>query len=279
MCRAGARCPPMFVSHGSTGLIAAFMAAMAVSALTTPVGVSGAVFLLPVQVSVLGVASPSVTPTNLLFNVFATPSALMRYARQSQLDIGLSRLLLAGTVPGVMIGAWLRVEHLAGASIYRGLLAVLLVPLGIWLLVGTARRVTSAAAPPPPSALLLVSLSAAVGVAGGVLGIGGGSILAPVLAGLGVSVARAAPAALMSTFVTSVVGIATFAALGWSGRPAATPDWAVGVALGVGGICGAYLGARLQPHLPETTLRRLLGCLAVAVGGIYAAATAVAVAS
>jgi hypothetical protein len=34
-----------------------------------PAGVSGAVLLLPLQVSVLGVPSPAVTPTNLLFKV------------------------------------------------------------------------------------------------------------------------------------------------------------------------------------------------------------------
>jgi hypothetical protein len=33
---------------------------------TTPLGVSGAVLLLPVQLSILGVPSPAVTPTNLL---------------------------------------------------------------------------------------------------------------------------------------------------------------------------------------------------------------------
>jgi len=257
--------------------MAAFVVAMGVSALTTPVGVSGAVFLLPVQVSVLGIPSPTVTPTNLLFNVFATPSALIRYARQGQIDMGLCSLLLAGTVPGVVLGAWLRVEYLAGASIYRGLLAVLLVPLGLWLLVGTAQRAATSAA--DPSVLRLVTLSAAVGVVGGVLGIGGGSILAPTLAGLGLSLARVAPAALMSTFVTSLVGIATFAALGWSGRPAAAPDWAVGFALGVGGICGAYLGALLQPHVSESALRRLLGFLAVSVGGIYGVASALSVGS
>ena len=40
---------------------------------TTPAGVSGAVLLLPFQLSVLHVPSPAVTPTNLLFNVAATP--------------------------------------------------------------------------------------------------------------------------------------------------------------------------------------------------------------
>jgi len=44
-----------------------------------PAGISGAVLLLPFQVSVLGTPSPAVTPTNLLYNVIATPAALYRY--------------------------------------------------------------------------------------------------------------------------------------------------------------------------------------------------------
>jgi hypothetical protein len=43
------------------------------------VGVSGAVFVLPVQLDLLKVPSPAVTPTNLLFNVVATPGALLRF--------------------------------------------------------------------------------------------------------------------------------------------------------------------------------------------------------
>jgi uncharacterized membrane protein YfcA len=57
-------------------LAAAFVFAVA----TTPAGVSGAVLLLPFQVSVLGTPSPAVTPTNLLYNVVASP-ALYRYWR------------------------------------------------------------------------------------------------------------------------------------------------------------------------------------------------------
>ena len=61
--------------------VAAFAAGFAVAVATTPVGVSGAVFLLPIQVSLLGVPSPAVTPTNLLFNVVAVPAALARHRR------------------------------------------------------------------------------------------------------------------------------------------------------------------------------------------------------
>lgn len=62
------------------GAALAFLIATA----TTPAGISGAVFLLPVQVSILEIPSPSVTPTNLLFNVLATPGALLRFARDGK---------------------------------------------------------------------------------------------------------------------------------------------------------------------------------------------------
>ena len=65
---------------------------------TTPAGVSGAVLLLPIQVSVLGVPSPAVTPTNLLYNVIATPGGLYRYGRQQRAG-GPQFLRLATPIP------------------------------------------------------------------------------------------------------------------------------------------------------------------------------------
>ncbi|MGA8461823.1 MAG: hypothetical protein WB800_40980 [Streptosporangiaceae bacterium] len=55
--------------------VVALAAAFLIAALATPAGISGAVLLLPFQVSVLATPSPSVTPTNLLYNVVATPRA------------------------------------------------------------------------------------------------------------------------------------------------------------------------------------------------------------
>ena len=53
--------------------VVAVVAAFAIAAAATPAGISGAVLLRRFQVSVLGTPSPAVTPTNLLFNVVATP--------------------------------------------------------------------------------------------------------------------------------------------------------------------------------------------------------------
>ncbi len=67
--------------------------AFVITVMTTPAGVSGAVLLLPVQVSVLGVPSPAVTPTNLLYNIVATPGGLIRYWHAGTLRGGLAKTL------------------------------------------------------------------------------------------------------------------------------------------------------------------------------------------
>jgi uncharacterized membrane protein YfcA len=81
-----------------------------------------------------------------------------------------------------------------------------------------------------------------------------------------------APAALASTFVTSIVGAASYTVLALTtpGHDIA-PDWAVGIICGAGGLCGGYLGAHLQPLLPEKALRAGLGISAIVVAALYTA--------
>ena len=248
----------------------ALAAAYVVAVLATPAGISGAVLLLPFQVSVLGTPSPAVTPTNLLYNVVATPGALYRYWRQQQTGGRLALVLIAGTLPGVVAGSVIRVELLPGPRVFDLVVAAVLVPLGSWL---ALTRPSPPQVPDHPARLIpvpaLVILAAAVGCVGGIYGIGGGSILAPILIGSGRRPAEVAPAALASTFVTSVAGVITFTILSIHQPGSVAPDWPTGVALGVGGLAGAYTGARIQSRLPDVLIRRLVGILVVAIGARY----------
>jgi uncharacterized protein len=250
--------------------VVALAAAFVIAALATPAGISGAVLLLPFQVSVLGTPSPAVTPTNLLYNVVATPGALYRYWRQGQTGGGLALVLIGGTLPGVIAGSVIRVELLPGARVFDLVLAAVLVPLGCWVALtrpprpGTESR--AARAIPLP---VLTLLAAAVGCVGGIYGIGGGSILAPILIGTGRPPRDVAPAALASTFVTSVAGVTTFLVLSVHQHGPVAPDWATGIALGIGGLAGAYTGARVQQRLPDTLIRRVMGVLVIAIGARY----------
>jgi hypothetical protein len=257
------------VLHGVPLYLVALGASFLIATIATPAGVSGAVLLLPFQVEVLGAPSPSVTPTNLLYNVVATPGALYRYWRQHQTGGSLTGLLLLGTIPGVIAGSVIRVEALPSTHAFEIVIAVVLVPLGGWLLV---RRLptTSPSRRDFLTAPILVGLACIVGCIGGIYGIGGGSILSPILVGTGKSATRVAPATLASTFVTSIAGVVTFLVLASSHHGSVAPDWGTGIALGLGGLFGAYTGARIQPRLPEAAIRRVLGLLVLAIGIRYA---------
>ena len=249
-------------------LLGAFLAGLLVATATTPAGVSGAVLLLPVQVSLLGVPSPAVTPTNLIFNLFATPSGVLRYRRLrgGGLMSPLAARLLAGTVPGVLVGAVVRVEWLSGQQAFYLAAGAVLATLGALLVVRRPAPVDR-----PLRLALIPPVAAAVGVVGGIYGIGGGSFLAPILILGGYTAYTVAPAALLSTLAASVVGVITFVVLGVgsSGPTHIAPDWGVGIAAGAGGLIGAWAGASLQSRIPESRLRRLLGGLALVIAARY----------
>lgn len=263
-------------------LLIAFAAGLVIATLTTPVGISGAVFLLPVQLQVLSVASPQVTPTNLLYNIVSAPGALWKFHRRRAFAGAgaLTVRLLTGTVPGVLIGAALRVFLAPGEDVARLLAVVLLAPIGVSLL--RARRAVSDLDPALAADArslrggLLAAISRhqrsaafVVGIVGGVYGIGGGSILSPLLVAGGLAVGRVAPAALATTWITSVVGAAAFTVLAPFSENVVSPAWGIGVACGLGGLIGGYLGVLLQPRIPERGLRTGLGVAALAISVVY----------
>src|ERR1700729_2046204 len=163
---------------------AALAAAFVMAVLATPAGIAGGVLLLPFQVSVLGTPSPAITPTNLLYNVVATPGALSRYWRQRPTGGRLALILIAGTLPGVIAGSVIRVELLPSPHLFDYVVAAVLLPLGAWLALtrppSTGEQARPARVIPVPA---LILLAVTVGCVGGIYGIGGGSILAPILIG------------------------------------------------------------------------------------------------
>jgi uncharacterized membrane protein YfcA len=247
------------------GALCAFLLAV----ITTPAGVSGAVLLLPIQLSLLHVPSPAVTPTNLVFNIAATPGGLLRFWREHRDSTGLLGLLVAGTLPGVVAGAVIRVELLSGSRAFMLVASGVLLPLGLWLMLAAQRHTRSPPTLDRNGRVLVWLLALSVGCAGGIYGIGGGSLLAPILLAAGFSAYEVAPATLAATFVTSIAGIGAYEVLQLSQGGTIAPDWALGAWLGAGGFAGSYLGARLQRRIPEASIGRLLGLLACLVAVRY----------
>src|SRR5215212_5558299 len=268
------------------------LVAFLVSALTAPAGVSGA-FLLPFQGSVLGFTSPAVSPTNLIYNVIAAPGGVYHFVREQRVVWPLAVVVIVGTLPGVFVGAVLRVTYLSDPGAFKVFVGLVLLYLGTRLLYEVVARLRSGGpwgdVRPGDAALEIVRvslwwvrykfgekqhtfsipavflLSLVVGVIGGIYSIGGGSIIAPFLVSVfGLPVYTVAGATMIGTFITSVSGAAFYeilVATPLGEQVSVAPDWPLGIVLGVGGLAGTYAGARLQRFIPDFWIRAILGVL------------------
>lgn len=294
------------VSGVKTWLFLPPLVAFVVSFFTSMGGVSGAFLLLPFQVSVLGYTSPSVSGTNQVFNVVAIPSGVYRYIREGRMVWPLTWAVIIGTLPGVFIGAWVRVAYLPDPKNFKLFAGMVLLYIGARLAwdtlmgkggaalakkgqtsgVGAQSCVTGtrfslscveytfAGETYSFSPMWVFVMTFIVGIIGGVYGIGGGSIVAPFFVAIfKMPVYTIAGAALMGTFMTSVAGVVFYQFLGvfMETQMAVAPDWALGALFGVGGIGGMYLGARCQKYVPVRMIKAILSACILFVAIYYVA--------
>lgn len=116
----------------------------------------------------------------------------------------------------------------------------------------------------------LLALALAVGVVEGTYGIGGGAIIAPFCgAVLRLPVRVVVEATLAGTVATSVIGVAAYSLLPLPDGAVARPDRALGSLFGISGLAGMYLGAAMQPHVPQRLLATGLGWVLAVLGVSY----------
>ena len=114
--------------------------AFVISFFTSMGGVSGAFLLLPFQVSFLGYTDPSVSATNQVFNIVAIPSGVYRYWREGRMVWPLTWIVIAGTLPGVFIGAFIRVLYLPDPVHFKLFASVILIFIGIQMVRDLLKR-------------------------------------------------------------------------------------------------------------------------------------------
>lgn len=253
-------------------------------------GLSGAFMLLPFQVSILHFDSPSVSATNHFFNIVAIPSGVYRYIKEGRMVWPLTWVVIIGTLPGVLIGSYIRISYLPDPQNFKRFVALVLLYISIRLVRDIFHRSSIPAAKVPRNisasdlkvsdqrftfssisftfnnisykvaALPLIILSLIVGMIGGIYGIGGGAIIAPFFVTFfGLPVYTVAGAALAGTLFTSIVGVAFFQFIApLYPEMAVAPDWQLGLLFGLGGAAGMYCGAKLQRYVPATVIKSIL---------------------
>ena len=104
-------------------------------------------------------------------------------------------------------------------------------------------------------AAVLIGLGA--GLMSGYVGVGGGFIIVPLLMTFaGLSMRLTSGTSLIAVMILAIPGTVEQGILG-------NIDYIAGIAMAVGSIPGAVLGAKLVPKIPELQLRILFGCVLI----------------
>jgi len=109
-----------------------------------------------------------------------------------------------------------------------------------------------------PNPLVLVGFGILVGIGAAFAGLGGGFLVVPVLLFLGYTAQRAVGTSFLTILVISVSALFAHSKL-------ANVDYRVGAILGVGGIAGAQIGARLVEHVSTAQFKRVFAVILVAL--------------
>lgn len=283
---------------------------LGVSVFSSPTGISGGFLILPICVNYLGFSSAAVSPTNFIFNIMAMPTGLWLMARQKRLLWSLGGVLIIGSLPGIVAGMVLRNSWLKEADDFKIFLALVLTALALNLARSLkkggraekrAERTFQARqklcyAPERietnynrgylslnfcgedfsvfiPS---VIGISILVGLAGGIYGIGGAAIIAPILIShfrLPIYIINGA--SMLAGWAAAIFGLVSYIFI-WpviSGQPPVMPDFKLGFLFGLGGMAGVYIGSALQRFLPSKPIKImmifLIGGLAVQSFGLF----------
>ena len=102
--------------------------------------------------------------------------------------------------------------------------------------------------------LMMVVCGALVGIGASFSGLGGGFLMVPLLIFLGYSAQKAVGTSFLAIVVISLSALLAHNKL-------ANVDYKVGILLGVGGILGAQIGARLVEHVSTANFKKIFAVI------------------
>lgn len=184
--------------------------------------------------ALIGIAPAEMKPTALILNLFVSGIAFISFYRANHFKGRLLWPFIIPSMPAAYIGAQITINP----SLYK-------IILGVCLLIAVARMLfkpkdNSKENSPIPIPYAIV-IGAGLGLLSGMIGIGGGIILSPLLILLGwASVKEAAAVSAPFIFLNSLSGLIGLVEKGYTPE-AHTTAWIIAATLG--GIIGSYLGS------------------------------------
>jgi uncharacterized membrane protein YfcA len=188
-------------------------------------------------------------PTALLLNLFVSLTSFLQFYRSNHFKMAIFLPLAIASVPLSFIGGLMVLE----GTVYKKILGVLLLLTVMRLLFFRSPAAAELKKHSVPLALLI---GGSIGLLSGMIGIGGGIILSPILLLLlWTDLKQTAAISALFIFVNSIAGLAGQYTKGI--HFSSNMIWMVCIAF-VGGLCGAYFGAL---HFKHGVLKKILAAV------------------
>jgi uncharacterized protein len=187
-----------------------------------------------------GISPLTMKPTALTLNLFVSAIAFIAYYRAGYFKMRIILPFLLTSIPMANIGARIQIDPVA----YKIILGVfLLIAVGRMLLIHNSVTEHSNKVPVIPALII----GAVLGFFSGMIGIGGGILLSPVLILMHwANIKQSAAASALFIFLNSMAGLMAVFQAGFVYESHLIGWIAAGVA---GGIAGSYMGSRKIPSI------------------------------
>lgn len=221
------------------------LAIFLVAVLYSSVGHGGASGYLAV-LSLLSFPRQTAVPSALILNVLVSCTAFVAFKRAGHFQWKLALPFILGSIPAAYIGGTLKISH----SLYSILLAAGLSLAAIRISFGAAlgNREKMVRSPPTVAA---IALGATIGLISGMIGIGGGVFLSPILLLMGWADSKqTAAASACFILVNSIAALLGGTIHGAGAIMPMMPELVPLVVSGfIGGWIGSIMGARYFPYV------------------------------
>lgn len=214
------------------------------------VGLGGAIVYVPVFYW-SGIDLLSAIPMGLLLNTVTSASAALTYLRKGLVELRVAVPFLIISMIAAPIGAYC--TSLVPVTILLKIFSIIMLFVGTQMLIPRTKIFSGGRKEPIYSLPLVLTGGFVVGFAGGLLGIGGGSLIMPLLIYLGYAVKKSAATSGLIVLFTSLAGLI-----------AHLSSWQPEMQLVTYIVIAAFLGAQVGSYLMHTrvepeTLRKMIG--------------------
>jgi uncharacterized membrane protein YfcA len=232
-------------------------------------GVGGGIFIVPVLTLFYDFKVNNATATSLTTIIFTAIAATINYSRQKRIFYRTGLILIITTAPGAYLGAWLATimeERLLGL-----IFGFFLILVAVRMIISTLRTKTQGKSLSVKTDSELIKLRKTMiigaglsffgGVASGLLGIGGGTLIVPIMAVImGMPIHYATATSMFTMIFTSISGVTKYYQSNLINFP-------VALILAAGTVIGAQVGAYTSKKISGRNLSLLFG-IVLAIAGI-----------